>query len=137
MLGGFTKYRPYETKDLNILEGYVNCENKIIEYSKNNIGKYIYVLDGMFGNEIYVELITKPFTSYKKIDIHTGALPPNVYGMYAKKVDYYAKTGDDFWDSFNIYGGDIVHHYELRLNEEIIDYKYFYENYNNYTWVYE
>ena len=117
---------------INLVTAYVDCEDAIINYTKNHGGYFLYIKDGFSGKQIYHEEIVSPKKECKKFDVLVFANDSMSYAIYGNKVNYLAGKEVGGMKKFEIFGGKIMWEFELDTKNGFYNYDEYYKKYNPY-----
>ena len=121
LLGGVTKISKVDTgaksdePHLNFARAYLDfdTEKAVVEYTKNNRGKYICLIDEYEGIMDYKEEIEDPKEECKDLLIW----------LYGGSSDKYARYAYEMLEYFKIYGCRLETIYELNTSDGFVDFE--------------
>lgn len=114
---------------INLVNAYLDCEDKIIDYTATHLGYFLYVKDGFSGDLAYHEEIVAPKKHCSKFEILVFGNDSLSYSIYGNKVNFLAGKNVGGLKKFEVYGGKMWWEYELDTENGFEDYeKYYIEN---------
>lgn len=130
-LGNVSRFEYVEDdgSHVNFVTAYVDCEDRIVEYTSSHVGYQLYVKDGITDYIIHKEYIYEPITKFEKFDIFIMGHDSLSYAIQGNKISHLAEKGVTGMNKFRVYGGRIVEECELNTGKGFEDFeKYYVEN---------
>lgn len=130
-LGNISRFEYVEDdgSHVNFVTAYVDCEDRIVEYTSSHVGYQLYVKDGITDYIIHKEYIYEPITKFEKFDIFIMGHDSLSYAIQGNKISHLAEKGVSGMNKFRVYGGRIVEECELNTGKGFEDFeKYYVEN---------
>lgn len=130
-LGNVSRFEYVEDdgSHVNFVTAYVDCEDRIVEYTSSHVGYQLYVKDGITDYIIHKEYIYEPITKFEKFDIFIMGHDSLSYAIQGNKISHLAEKGVSGMNKFRVYGGRIVEECELNTGKGFEDFeKYYVEN---------
>ena len=130
-LGNVSRFEYVEDdgSHVNFVTAYVDCEDRIVEYTSSHVGYQLYVKDGIKDYIIHKEYIYEPITKFEKFDIFIMGHDSLSYAIQGNKISHLAEKGVSGMNKFRVYGGRIVEECELNTGKGFEDFeKYYVEN---------
>ena len=130
-LGNVSRFEYVEDdgSHVNFVTAYVDCEDRIVEYTSSHVGYQLYVKDGITDYIIHREYIYEPITKFEKFDIFIMGHDSLSYAIQGNKISHLAEKGVSGMNKFRVYGGRIVEECELNTRKGFEDFeKYYVEN---------
>ncbi|MBR4313507.1 MAG: hypothetical protein IKP66_01200 [Lachnospiraceae bacterium] len=114
---------------INVVNAYIDCEEKVVEYTNDHNGYFLYVKDGFTGDLAYHEEIVAPKKKCSKFEILVFGNDSLSYSIYGNKVNFLAGKEVGGLKKFQVFGGKMDWIFKLNTKDGFEDYeKYYLEN---------
>lgn len=114
---------------INLVNAYIDCEDKVVTYTNDHNGYFLYVKDGFTGDLAYHEEIVAPKKNCNKFEILVFGNDSLSYSIYGNKVNFLAGKEVGGLKKFQVFGGKMDWIFELNTKDGFEDYeKYYLEN---------